>query len=415
MKKVLITWTKWKTSTVELISEYLKNIDNNVLEVNNEFVKIISWKKVAKKINKDVVVKTTTLLPSICPWRFLVLLLENDYDVNYSILETSIWSSIQGIWFKKNDLWLLTNVYKDHIWINGYAENRDELIKVKLELAFWRLKENGYGVIYLNDKQVYESYLKWKSWRNINFLEIIDKNSDLKIYDGIVVDEDNFKLEILNNWKIVDIFDLSNSKITLYSSYIPWLYLSSYLIGFLIAEKLYNKKQIQDFLKDYTFPLELWRLAFLEKEKYDLLVDFAHEEKSLTAIFNLIEGLKKKYNDVYFIFRPSLDLREMGMYVNVFNNSNLNKIYLYDKIDSKIENTVFNYKNLKAWESLSNFLKELKKYEVKPEIIWETEKEDIFKLISKTVWKWNKKDLVVYIHSGIWSFDKEMNLFFKYF
>jgi len=392
IKKVLITWTKWKTSMTMFLDELVENS----LVVNSEFLKIKNDNEVKYFKSWQDVLKLYWTIPSWTPFRFLIL---NDfYKFDYYIAETDINNSFNPILWtslgtKIVDIWILTNVFPEHIdW--SLIESYNDLVLRKLYLLFWsssyKADKTTNLIININDRLIFNevmNFIKWYYNERMN-IDITKRN----IYIHLVVDESifddfftkkEFEQICADYWYIISDFiyynnkelngiPLSNFRLSFNGRYkvaapILWILYFFWRINWLNLD-----------IENIMFPRGLGRMEFIEKWWKIFLIDHISEKNSFQWLIDLLqENYKDK--DIEMIFSLKYDasdskINDFAEILNkLLNNWTIKKLYLYDNLQVRWKDTI----KTRNWEYKSfELIKRLKEMIDNPnvEILYDRDK-----------------------------------------
>lgn len=333
MKKIAVTWTKWKTTIIRLINFILLELWNKTLSVDSDWV-YINWKQ---KLDKKDSINIYWLLPWKCPWRFLYLGYDykNKYwKIDYAVLETIIGCYVTWLWYKKHDIWVFSNVFEDHIGgLCSAIKTREDLALRKYRIIS-KIKTGWYFVYNMDDQLIANNMDDHIS----NEIKKIWVTKDLEKFQWkktcIFISKKEVKIKISN--KIIK-FDLSNNKFSFYWEYEPALYnigLSIWWLLGLLGEEIFisKHKQIKESIDRYTTDILGGRMILLEQNGRKIILDYAHEKQSLSAVLKLANTLKTGKSIGVVRLSPE---REDKIYHNIGKSiaSLADEFIVYDKID----------------------------------------------------------------------------------
>jgi len=405
MEKVLITWSKWKTSMTMLLDSLI----NNSLVVNSEFLRIKEKNKQKYFKSGRELLKIYNAIPSWTPFKFLIL--QDFFSFNYYIAETDISNAFSQIpwtslWTKTIDIGILTNIFPEHI-DGKLIKSFDELIEKKLYLLFWstHYKKDKITklIINVNDKKIYKKLLefieKYKD-KNFKIYLLVDKNLYLKIdkklfEEVLFYDNDIFWENSIKDYKLS----------------FNWYYKpASSILSILYFFKKINNLETN--LKNISFPRWLWRMDLVEKNWNLFLIDHISEKNSFEWLINLLE--KVYYNkNIELIFSLKYDASDSkiddfaNLFEDLLNKWVIKKIYLYDNLQVRWVNDI----TTRNWEYKSFDLVRKLKWKIKNKNIEILENRD--EKIKELILQKNKNKLFIISLNSIESpyFKKEFNLF----
>ncbi len=378
MKKILITWSKWKTSMSMFIDELVKNslvVNSEFLKVkeNNETKYFKSWKDLYKLYHS---------INTWCPFKFAIL--QDFFNFDYYIAETDINNAFCKvpwiwIWTKKVDIAILTNVFLEHI-DDVLIKSYDELIKAKLKLIFenthYQDKFSSNIILNVNSKEVYEKLFEvLKKYENKNFKLFLAVNKDLDIdLDKL----DNIEKIVFYDNKSFDKNDIKNYKLSFNGFYKP---ASSILAILSLLVEILN---LDINLKDITFPRWLGRMDLVEKNGNIFLIDHISEINSFQWLIKLLQNYFKwkKINLIFWLKYDALDekINDFSKYLSwLLKNWTLSNVYLYDNLQVRWKETLKTQKKqYKAFDLVNKLHKNIENSE-----IWENRDKKIKEILSK--------------------------------
>ena len=384
MKKILVTWSKWKTSMSMLIDSLLQNS----LVVNSEFLKI-------KENNKTKYFKSGKellwLYKTINTWTpFKFLILKDFFDFDYYIAETDInnsFSKIPWIWVgtKKVDIAILTNVFKEHI-DDILIKSYEELVEIKLKLIFDNLHYqdwfNSNVILNINSKEIYEKLIEiLPKYNDKNFKLFLLVNNDLDI--------DLSKLKNVEKVIFYDNLSFNKNNIKDYKLSFNGLYQPSSSI-LSILSLLVEILDLNINLKNITFPRWLGRMDLVEKNGNLFLIDHISEINSFKWLIKLVKNYFKwkKINLIFWLKYDALDdkINDFSKYLlKLLEDGTLSNVYLYDNLQVRGKKTIKtrkkqynafelvnklheNIKNSEVWENRDKKIKEILENSHKDEV-----------------------------------------------
>lgn len=337
----MITWSKWKTSMTMFLKEI---IQKNCLVVNSSFLKVYNKKKeeVFTKTSKELL-SLYKVIPTWNPFKFLIL--SNFFNIDYYIAETDIsnWFCEKvslWVWVKYVDLWILTNIYNEHIdW--DVIKTYDDLIKIKLDML---LSESAYKdgvstnyIINIHTIEIYKILLlllsKFKN-RNINLYLAVDDSLDIDIWKIPFV-----KKILYYNDKSFDNNDIKEYKLSFNWSYKP---ASSILAILSLFLEIYNIKF--DFKE--LMPIRgLWRLDLCNINWHHFFLEHIGEKKAFESFINILKNYFP-WKKIKFIFTTKYDTLDSKISDNlsVLDTSLkewiIDELYLYDSLQVRWINEI---------------------------------------------------------------------------
>lgn len=284
---IWVTWTKWKTTTTNIIHKWLCN----------NWEKVFMFSTVNYWIWEDILDNNFKMTS---PSPFLLQKLLKKAKVawcKYAVIETSSHS----IFYNRNfgidyDVVVLTNISQDHLDLHG---NMDNYVKTKLKifenLVKYNRKEWVKKVSVVNIDSPYSS----------DFLNITDDNkytywlnSNASIQaQNIVYEKEETELDIKIPW---DIFKIKTK--------LKWdfnVYNILAAVCVLISQKVPKDKIITTINSIWWIP---WRLDEVPNDRQlKIYVDYAHTEESLKNVLQTLKEIKGEKWRLITVFGATWD------------------------------------------------------------------------------------------------------------
>ncbi len=333
MKIVSITGTKGKTTVTRVLAYLLRQRNLTTLRVDNDGHYINERQKSSLDDSLNLFEKT----PSVCPGKYLITMKKYFPDFA-AILEASIGSRGGGLGYRFHDIGIFTNIYEDHIQKHKGIKNRLDLAKTK-NFIVRKINNNGFLVFNADDKYVCSQLKELPKNKNVTLLPVglsfnhYDKKKHLSEGGQVITLEDDWTVIKTRDRtkKIIKTKDLSW---TFDGFFKPSLYNLLFILGGLYAyfgQKI-NTGDI-DALKKYTPNPYGGRLTLMKnKTGVQIIIDYAHEKKSLLELSRL--GHKIKKNHLIGVLRLAPNIRnEAILKIAKALYSKYDHFIIYDKID----------------------------------------------------------------------------------
>lgn len=341
MKKISVTGTKGKTTTVYLVADILQRLHRNVLKVDTTGHFINGVRKSTLQDSQDV----WGLVPSVCPGRYLYEfsvdpILSKDSD-SVAVLECSLGcSSLSGMGYARHRVGVFLNVFDDHL-------GSSERLKVKEDIAiaksfiFQRIGHDGWAVPNADDSLVVSTLESIADNINARILPFglhfkhYDVQNHLQQGGGLVtVENDTIVYKISDHTE--EIVALAALPWTFNGTFKPSVYNLMAAVAAIIAE--YDgviPHRLKEVIPEVRLDPRQGRLVLFESaEGVKILADYAHEKISMAAVGDLARSLTSDNGQVIGVVRLAYDrtdelIQETGEYIA----DKFDAFVVYDKID----------------------------------------------------------------------------------
>ena len=276
---IAVTGTNGKTTTTRLIAHIAK----------------MRGKKVGYTTTDGVYIQNRLLMTGDCTGPVSAEFVLKDPTVNFAVLECARGGILRaGLGFKKCDIGVVTNVAGDHLGLKG-IHTIDQLAKVKGVIPE-TVHKDGYSVLNADDDRVYamrnniESKFALFSMdeENPRILRHCRNNGVSAIYENgyITIIKGEWKMRVA---KAVNVPLTKGGKASFMIQNVLAAVLATYLQGFSIED---IKVAIESFIPS---PSQTpGRLNMFNFNKFDVLLDYAHNPAGLRALHKYVEKLDGK-------------------------------------------------------------------------------------------------------------------------
>ena len=273
---IAVTGTNGKTTTTRLIAHIAK----------------MKGKKVGYTTSDGVYIQNRLLMTGDCTGPKSAEFVLKDPTVNFAVLECARGGLLRaGLGFKKCDIGVVTNVAGDHLGLKG-IHTIDQLAKVKGVIPE-TVHKDGYSVLNADDDRVYK--MKNNVESKVALFSMDEKNPRIKRHSsrgGISAVYENGYITIYRGeWKMrvaqaVNVPLTKGGKASFMIQNVLAGVLSCYLHGFSIED---IKVAIETFIPS---PSQTpGRLNMFNFNKFDVLLDYAHNPAGLRALHKYVEKL----------------------------------------------------------------------------------------------------------------------------
>ena len=273
---IAVTGTNGKTTTTRLIAPIAK----------------MKGKKVGYTTSDGVYIQNRLLMTGDCTGPKSAEFVLKDPTVNFAVLECARGGLLRaGLGFKKCDIGVVTNVAGDHLGLKG-IHTIDQLAKVKGVIPE-TVHKDGYSVLNADDDRVYAMRNNIES--QFALFSMDEQNPRIKRHSsrgGISAVYENGYITIYRGeWKMrvaqaVNVPLTKGGKASFMIQNVLAGVLSCYLHGFSIED---IKVAIETFIPS---PSQTpGRLNMFNFNKFDVLLDYAHNPAGLRALHKYVEKL----------------------------------------------------------------------------------------------------------------------------
>lgn len=265
---IWITWTDWKTTTVNLLQHVLNNFEPSA-SISTALIKIKD-----KEIENDK--KMTSLDPSLL-YKYLSIF-KNEW-IKYVVLEVSSHWLVQHRfhWIEFN-MWILTNITPEHLDYHKTFENYVNAKKKLFINVMTNSKKPKYAVLPRDD----ETWRKWLS--ELSFDRVIDFSYNqwsIKA-DNVILWLDFTEFDIIYLWQK---YHLKTNLIWKHNVYNILAVFSACILLWFEPQKIINAIM--------SFNWVPWRMQSLILDWVTYFIDFAHTPKALEFVLQYLSQLKK--------------------------------------------------------------------------------------------------------------------------
>jgi cyanophycin synthetase len=249
-------------------------------------------KKVGYTTSDGVYIQNRLLMTGDCTGPKSAEFVLKDPTVNFAVLECARGGILRaGLGFKKCDIGIVTNVAGDHLGLKG-IHTIDQLAKVKGVIPE-TVHKDGYSVLNADDDRVYNMRSDLES--KIALFSMDEDNPRIKRHSkrgGVsAVYENGYVTIFRGEWKMrvsqaVNVPLTKGGKAAFMIQNVLAGVLATYLQGFSIED---IKVAIESFIPS---PSQTpGRLNMFNFDKFDLLLDYAHNPAGLRALHKYVEKL----------------------------------------------------------------------------------------------------------------------------
>jgi cyanophycin synthetase len=273
---IAVTGTNGKTTTTRLIAHIAK----------------MKGKKVGYTTSDGVYIQNRLLMTGDCTGPKSAEFVLKDPTVNFAVLECARGGLLRaGLGFKKCDIGIVTNVAGDHLGLKG-IHTIDQLAKVK-GVVPETVHKDGYSVLNADDDRVYDMRNNVES--HFALFSMDEENPRIKRHcsrGGVSAIYENGYITIFRGeWKMrvskaVNVPLTKGGKASFMIQNVLAGVLACYLHGFSIED---IKVAIESFIPS---PSQTpGRLNMFNFNKFDVLLDYAHNPAGLRALHKYVEKL----------------------------------------------------------------------------------------------------------------------------
>ena len=273
---IAVTGTNGKTTTTRLIAHIAK----------------MRGKKVGYTTSDGVYIQNRLLMSGDCTGPVSAEFVLKDPTVNFAVLECARGGILRaGLGFKKCDIGIVTNVAGDHLGLKG-IHTIDQLAKVKGVIPE-TVHKDGYSVLNADDDRVYAMRDNVES--KVALFSMDEENPRILRHsrnDGVsAIYENGYITIIKGEWKMrvskaVNVPLTKGGKASFMIQNVLAAVLATYLQGFSIED---IRVAIESFIPS---PSQTpGRLNMFNFDKFDVLLDYAHNPAGLRALHKYVEKL----------------------------------------------------------------------------------------------------------------------------
>ena len=273
---IAVTGTNGKTTTTRLIAHIAK----------------MRGKKVGYTTSDGVYIQNRLLMNGDCTGPVSAEFVLKDPTVNFAVLECARGGILRaGLGFKKCDIGVVTNVAGDHLGLKG-IHTIDQLAKVKGVIPE-TVHKDGYSVLNADDDRVYAMRDNVES--KVALFSMDEENPRIlrqSRNDGVsAIYENGYITIIKGEWKMrvskaVNVPLTKGGKASFMIQNVLAAVLATYLQGFSIED---IRVAIESFIPS---PSQTpGRLNMFNFDKFDVLLDYAHNPAGLRALHKYVEKL----------------------------------------------------------------------------------------------------------------------------
>ena len=274
---IAVTGTNGKTTTTRLIAHIAK----------------MKGKKVGYTTTDGVYIQNRLLMTGDCTGPKSAEFVLKDPTVNFAVLECARGGLLRaGLGFKKCDIGVVTNVAGDHLGLKG-IHTIDQLAKVKGVIPE-TVHKDGYSVLNADDDRVYDMRNNVES--HVALFSMDEENPRIKRHSsrgGVSAIYENGYITIFRGeWKMrvskaANVPLTKGGKASFMIQNVLAGVLACYLQGFSIED---IKVAIESFIPS---PSQTpGRLNMFNFNKFDVLLDYAHNPAGLRALHKYVEKLE---------------------------------------------------------------------------------------------------------------------------
>mgnify|MGYP001250802407 FL=1 len=274
---IAVTGTNGKTTTTRLIAHIAK----------------MKGKKVGYTTTDGVYIQNRLLMTGDCTGPKSAEFVLKDPTVNFAVLECARGGLLRaGLGFKKCDIGVVTNVAGDHLGLKG-IHTIDQLAKVKGVIPE-TVHKDGYSVLNADDDRVYDMRNNVES--HFALFSMDEENPRIKRHSsrgGVSAIYENGYITIFRGeWKMrvskaANVPLTKGGKASFMIQNVLAGVLACYLQGFSIED---IKVAIESFIPS---PSQTpGRLNMFNFNKFDVLLDYAHNPAGLRALHKYVEKLE---------------------------------------------------------------------------------------------------------------------------
>ncbi|MCL4125976.1 UNVERIFIED_CONTAM: hypothetical protein GTU68_046619 [Idotea baltica] len=274
---VAVTGTNGKTTTTRLIAHMIK----------------LQGYKVGFTTSDGVYIQNQLSMTGDCTGPVSAGFVLKDPTVNFAVLEVARGGMLRsGLGFKQCDIGIVTNVAADHLGLKG-INTVEQMAKMKA-IVPEAVRADGYAILNADDDLVYD--MRKTVVANVALFSMNEKNPRLKAHakrGGLsAIYEDGYITICKGEWKLrvckaVNVPLTYGGKAKFMIQNVLPAVLTSYIQGFSLSD---IKAALETFIPS---PSQTpGRLNMFHFQRFDVLLDYAHNPAGLKALKNFIENLE---------------------------------------------------------------------------------------------------------------------------
>lgn len=326
-----VTGTKGKTTVVRALAYALnKVLREPVLSTDTD--QVLLGKRVCATAAQSI--ENSGYLPTVCPGRFLGALAKQKSPV--AVFEESLGCGRgAGTGYRRHKVGVFTNVFDDHIGNRPDLQSRNDIARVK-SFIFKKIQRGGFAVYNSDDKLV------------VGQLSVIDPSLEVSLVAcgfgdrpkncDVFVTAANGEICVYEGKYPVQKIKISRFKWLLGGDYEPTLRNAMFVVAalygfFKTAPRQFAMALIA--LEKYKPKATGGRMVVAQSKRgYKVILDFAHEAKSLSDLGKYAKTLTASGGKVIGVVRLSGERQDS--YIKTTTKAfapNYDHLIIYDKID----------------------------------------------------------------------------------
>jgi len=369
---IWVTWTNGKTTTCNIIANWLKSTWKKVFMFST--VNIILW-------DKEYINETKMTNPDSFELQRLLSLAKKQ-GCEIAVMETASHGiKMNRIWWLEYDICVLTNITQDHLDLHRTMEDYvNTKLKIFKNLITYKRKpwikktavinvESDYSELF--SAETYDSlYTYWNGQKaNLTATNIENNLEGTKF--SIKIPWGNLDIETKLKWA----FNVYNILASI------WVFMAFWI----------KEEKIKEIIKDIK-PIP-WRMEEVEnKQWYKILIDYAHTPDALEKVLETIKDIKEKRN-IITVFWATWDRDKTKRPIMWQIVSSYSDKIILTQDDDYTEPTEDIIKDILPWigrwEWENFWIIPDRKEAIRAAIIW-AEKDDIILIF----WKWDEHVMV---------------------
>lgn len=342
VKIVSITGTKGKTSTAQMLDAVLRSMNSEVLRVDTAGHYVNGERRSTLDDSKRV----WGLLPTRVPGRYLWEYAKGGQlsQDGFAVLESSIGCAESGLGYKQHYVGVFLNVFDDHLGSRPRLQTRQDIAREKASIVFDNVAANGFVVFNADDPLVVEQYKIFQKKRPdvtgvlVSASEPLIEPQEHVAGGGVSLIRQGRDVVLYDREsKRQVICDLNMIAPTFQGAYKPAIYNVLFTTGAVYAlHGGYIPEDYRAAVENFRFAETSGRMTRLYMQNgAELLVDYAHESVSLSALSELAHSLRKPNGKLIGVVR--LGYRKEGESLvkkaSEIIGKNFDEVIVYDKFD----------------------------------------------------------------------------------